>query len=155
MSKCIILVGNIGSGKSTWVKEQGKGALIINDDSIVLAVHGGADKSYSTGLKPLYKTIENIIFGFAATNNLDIVVDRPNLSIRTRRRYVGLAHSFDMNVQAIIFPFENPRLHAERRMKDDGRGYTVEYWERVAANKNQNYEPPDKSEGFQEIVYER
>ena len=156
MSECILLVGNIGSGKSEWIKYiSDLDALVINDDAIVSCIHGGDYVGYTNQLKPLYKSVENLIFGFAAAYRMDVVIDRPNLTIKTRRRYIGLAHSFDMDVQVIVFPFENPTIHAQRRMDsvDRGRGYPLEYWTKLATIKNNSYVVPEKSEGISEIEF--
>lgn len=152
MAKCILLIGNIGSGKSTWVKENGDGQIIINDDSIVKAIHGGSNKYYIK-YKSLYKSVENLIFGIGSNFDSKIIIDRPNLTVKTRRRYIGLAQCYDMKIEAVIFKFEDPKIHAERRMADDFRDRDFKYWENLAKYNNYRYQEPSLSEGLDSITY--
>ena len=147
MSKLSLLTGNIASGKSSYVKNllENNVTLIVNDDSIVNAIH-----IYNTGyqkkLKPLYKQIENTIIIMGAMQGYDIVVDRPNLTVATRKRYLGLAHSLDMDTEILVFPQELPRIHALRRHTSDSRGYSYEQWLAVATKNAEIYEDPTMDE---------
>lgn len=152
--KMELLVGPIASGKSTYCrKAANEGAIILNDDSIVTAVHGGDYKLYNESLKPLYKSIENSIISTTLAMGLRIVIDRPNHSAKMRRRYIAIAKSFDVPVQVVTFKRETPEIHGERRFKSDNRGHTLEYWVNVARVHENIYEPPDQvTEYFDELV---
>ena len=79
--KVEILVGFIASGKSTYSKHRAsQGAIVINDDAIVNAVHSNIYELYDKNLKPLYKAVENTILEMALALNRDVVIDRPNYS---------------------------------------------------------------------------
>lgn len=153
MSKVVVLVGTIGSGKSTLCKVLAdKGFLVVNDDSIVNAVHGGDNKHYEKELKPLYKGIENQILAFGAAKNRSVVVDRGvNLTKSSRKRWIGLADSLDMGVECVVFPFEAAEIHGDRRFKHDDRGRTLDYWCGVARAHTRRLEIPSLDEGFDEI----
>ncbi len=121
--KLELLVGPIASGKSTYCrKAAAEGAIILNDDSIVTAIHGGDYTLYKEALKPLYKSIETAIVSTALAMGLRVVVDRPNHSRKMRRRFIGLAHSLDAKVQLVMFKREIPEVHGERRFKSDTSG---------------------------------
>ena len=50
-----LLVGPIASGKSTYSNKAAKeGAIIVNDDAIVTALHGGDHTLYDKALKPRF-----------------------------------------------------------------------------------------------------
>lgn len=149
-----ILVGPIASGKSTYCREAAKeGAIILNDDSIITAIHGGDYKLYRKNLKPLYKSIENTAISTALAMGLRVVVDRPNHSRRMRRRYIGLGHSFDVPVRLVIFQRESPEVHASRRFNGDSRGHSLDYWVSVAKAHDALYEVPEQStEQYDELV---
>ena len=71
-----------------------------------------------------------------------------------RRRYIGLAKSYDMKVHVIMFPRYDPITHGLRRKKFDGRGYDLHYWIKVAQRHEQLFEKPDKDkEGFDELFF--
>lgn len=149
-----LLVGNIASGKSTYSKEAaGRGCVIVNNDAIVTAIHGGNYQLYNHTYKPIYKAVENTIITVALSLGRDVVVDNTNNTRKTRRRYIGLAHSLDAEVRVREFLWMAPLIHARRRSISDGRGYSTEYWLKVADRKSGDYEKPDiELEGFDELI---
>ena len=154
MSKIILLVGQIGSGKSTYIKENIKSnTVIVNDDSIVASIHGGYNNLYDPKLKPLYKNIENEIIHFAKVLNLNVIIDRPNTTKNTRSRYISIARSLDMKIECVVFPLYDYKTHAERRFKSDSRDRSKEEWESIARTKQENYEKPHPIEQFNQITY--
>jgi predicted kinase len=150
-----LLIGPLASGKSTYCRQAAtEGAIIVNDDAIVTAVHGGDYTLYKKSLKPLYKNIENSIIGTALSMGLRVVVDRPNHSIQMRNRYVALGNSFDVPVDFIMFKREPPNIHAERRFVNDARGHSLQYWIEVAMAHDSLYEKPCESlENFNNIYF--
>lgn len=148
-----LLVGPIASGKSTYCKQAAsEGAIILNDDSIVTAVHAGDYTLYDKALKPLYKGLENHLVCMALAMGRRLVVDRPNHSVKMRRRYIGLAHSFDIPVRLVLFKRDTPEVHGQRRFNSDSRGHSLEYWVDVAKAHDKIYEAPDQArEQFDEI----
>lgn len=147
MSKLTLLVGNIASFKSTYCKELLKEteALIVNDDSIVNAIHI-YNTGYSEDLKPLYKQIENTIIVMGSMLGYNIIVDRPNLTKATRSRYLSLAKSLDMDTEIIVFFQESPEIHASRRHTNNSRGYSYDKWLSVAKRNKEKYEKPTNDE---------
>ena len=148
-----LLVGMIASGKSTYAKNRANaGAIIINDDAIVTALHGGDYNKYSKSLKPLYKAVENQILQTAVTMGLDVVVDRPNYSRAMRRRYISIAKSIDAKVSLVVFNKCEPEEHAMRRFASDSRGRPYEEWLEAAMHHDALYEEPSLDEGVDEII---
>jgi predicted kinase len=153
-----VLVGMIASGKSTYAREAARrqGAVIVNDDAIVQAVHGGDYSLYDKALKPLYKSVENHIAAVAVALGRDVVVDRgTNVSSAARRRWLGLASSLDCWAEAVVFGNAGPATHAGRRCEDDPRGHDYDYWLRVATAHDARWEPPVASEGWGVVSYYR
>lgn len=149
-----ILVGPIASGKSTYAKEKAKqGWVIYNDDAIVNAIHAGFNNLYSKELKPLYKHVENELIRYSLCHKLNIIIDRPNLKCKTRKRYIDIAHKYQTTAHIIMFPFELPEVHAARRFNSDSRGYSYEDWIIVAKKHLSYYESPDlEKENFDSII---
>jgi len=150
-----ILIGNIASGKSTYCLEKVKeGAIVVNDDAIVNSVHCDQYGLYDKELKPLYKAVENQIVTSALMLGKNVVIDRGvNLTPGSRRRFIGLGHSMDSQVIAVVFPFCDPQVHADRRQIDDLRGYPTEYWLKIATTFQNKYVPPSLDEGFDGIQW--
>jgi len=149
MKKLEILVGPIASGKSTYCSEAAKqGAIIVNDDAIVTATHGG-HYTFNPELKLLYKSVENLLIQVGLIYNLRVVIDRPNYSRAMRRRYIGLGKSFDAPVEIVMMPREDPVIHALRRYESDARGLSYADWTEVANRHESLYEEPCQGiEGF-------
>lgn len=147
-----LLVGTIASGKSTYSSQMAKaGWIIINDDAIVMALHGG-NYTYKENLKVLYKSIETHIFHLAVAMGKDVIIDKGlNLTKNSRARWISLAKSLDIPIKAIIFPFTCPEDHAQRRTKIDSRGLSYEKWLKIAQIHFAQYEPPTIDEGFEII----
>ncbi len=152
-SKVYVLVGHIASGKSTYCKNAAtKGQIIVNDDSIVNMLHGGIYHFYDKKLKTLYKTLENNAVSLSLCLGKSVVIDRGvNVNKHARQRFISLARSFDVVCEAIVFPFETPEIHAERRTKSDGRGYNYDSWLEVANRHFSTYDAPTKEEGFNAV----
>jgi len=154
MTKLTLLVGNIASFKSTYCKQiiaEKNNILVVNDDSIVNSLHIDYTK-YDKKLKPLYKQIENTIIVMGAMAGYDIIIDRPNLTRATRKRYLGLAYSLELFSEILVFPQESVEIHASRRYTNDSRGYSYEAWLSVAVRNANMYEPPTSDE-CDNIIY--
>jgi len=148
-----LLIGPIASGKSTLCKKWARdGKIIINDDSIVNAMHAGIYGLYQEKCKPLYKSIENHILCMAIGMGLDVVIDRPCHTRDSRLRYTMLAKSLDVPVMAILTKRESPEIHAKRRASYNDRGHSYEYWLEVARKHEELWEPPTLEEGFKFIL---
>ena len=149
-----ILVGMIASGKSTFCqKRAAEGAIIINDDAIVTAVHGGDYTLYDEKLKPLYKSTANNMIHMSLALNRHVVIDRTGMTRGQRRRPIALAKSFDAQAVIVKFPIESPEIHAERRFSYDPRGHTYQRWLEVAEYHAGIYEEPCEDEGYDMIIH--
>jgi predicted kinase len=149
-----MLIGMIASSKSTYSRKRAmEGALIVNDDSIVNAIHAGMNTLYQEDLKFLYKYIEDTILSDGVIHSKDVVIDCPNLDKKRRSRYINNIRDLDVKIVAIVFPMVSPEEHALRRFNSDSRGYDLEYWTKVAREHFKSYEPVSIDEGFNEIIY--
>ncbi len=152
-----VLCGTINSGKSTYSNQRAaEGCIIINDDSIINTVHGGNYVLYEKELKPLYKSIEDHILHIAVAMGRNVVIDRGvNNTIKSRKRWIGIANCLDAEIIAIQFPLWSPEEHAALRTHNDCRGHTYDYWLMVANRHLKDWQNPTIEEGFHKIrLYE-
>jgi predicted kinase len=152
---CIeLLIAAIGSGKSQYaLKRAREGAVIVNDDSIVESLHGGDYKLYDKNFKGIYKEVTDQIICSAVSRGLDAVIDRTNLDILRRTRYIQLAKDLSTSIICTCFKIETPEIHAQRRFWHNARGYDYQYWLKVTKEHLRQYTPPSLKEGFSLIRY--
>jgi len=99
-----VLVGAPCSGKSTWVKEHAAGdEVIISSDDIVEEI--GVGETYNEKFNSVdFKEIESIMmsrFHKAVKEKKNIIVDRTNMSKKSRRRFVATANGY--HKRAVVF----------------------------------------------------
>ena len=82
----------------------------------------------------------------------DVVIDKTNMSMSSRARYISIAQSLDVDIMAIVFPQVSIEEHANRRFSSDNRGLSYEKWLTVASRFALIYEQPQESEGLCEIL---
>lgn len=151
--KLQVLIGNIASGKSTYCKNAARSGIIcLNDDAIVNMLHGNEYTLYDPKLKILYKSVENNIIETALSLQKIVLIDRGlNVSLHGRKRWIALAQSFDMPIEAIVFKLEEPEIHAHRRFDSDARGLDFLHWKKVAEKFSAEYVEPKLEEGFDKV----
>lgn len=147
-----VLVGPVASGKSTYARKRAAaGALVVCDDAIVLACHGGNYDLYDPALKPLYVQVEAAIVTAAALAGLDVVVDTGGRTRAKRGRFLGLARALGFRTAAVTFRWETAEVHAARRFAHDPRGYSYELWLRVCREHEGMFEPITIAEDFDSV----
>ncbi len=147
-------MGMIASGKSTYSKERAEqGAIIANDDSFVMAVHGGNYQLYDKSLKVIYKSVEHTIITHAIALGRDVIIDKVCMTRAARRRYIALAASLDVPSVVVKFKKESKEVHARRRFEHDSRNISYERWLGVAERHETDWEEPDQGiEGFDQLI---
>jgi len=150
MPRMTLLVGPIASGKSTYARTRARqdGALIVCDDALVLAVHGGDYSLYSARRKALYVALETAIITHARATGTDVVIDRGCRTVAQRARFASLGRSLGFAVDAVLFPWETPDVHALRRFNHDPRGLSLAKWQEVARAHHAEFQPLTADEGL-------
>lgn len=144
MPRMEILVGPIASGKSTYARSKAAaGALVVCDDDIIIAVHGGDYGMYHETFKPLYCNIEAAIITHAAMIHRTVIIDTGGRTRSKRARFAALGRSLGFEVGVILFPWASASEHARRRMASDPRGMTYDDWLRVALAHERQFQPVD------------
>ena len=88
----IILVGPPGSGKSTWAKQNGRGAVHVSQDDLIDAISpDGFDHIY----RPVYAAAEDAVARAALKHGNTVIVDRTNRTRRHRDRWLAIAREAD------------------------------------------------------------
>lgn len=149
------LIGLPGCGKSTYREDLVRrtdfnGVIASTDDSIEeLAEMQGLtyDEVYVQAIGAATKVFEQTL-DIAFKNNLDIIVDRTNLSIKTRDRFMKRARKQGYDCTAIIFACPNLRHEIDEWNKRLGQrpGKTIP--PHILKDMRERYNPPSDKEGF-------
>jgi len=152
MPTVYIMIGLPGVGKSTWIDNHSKGkknfAIVSTDDLIseLGELYGMTynemydDISYSFAEKLMYKIAKKMI-----TDKKDIYWDQTNLTIKTRKRKLGL---FTKDYKKVYVVFGVPDDH-EKRLDRPGKIIP----ENVINSMKSKYQEPSINEGYDEILY--
>lgn len=148
----LILVGNIGAGKSTLVKKYvDKGHIVISRDSLRYGI-GGGKYIFNTDYESVIWATELTLFEEFLTRGVNIIVDEVGINISMRARYIEVAKAFGYKVKCIVLPKLSKEESVNRRMKDPHGTSDRKIWEGVWEKFDNMYEEPSLDEGFNKII---
>ena len=148
-----ILTGNVGSGKSLYAKLEAArtGAIVVNMDSIQAMVAGGDYDRYRKSLQPVYHAIEEQAITSALEAGISVIVDRTNMDIKTRARYIRIAIVY--NVWTVSINWGPGTIEGLSNRVGDPRGVPRNTWDRLHRILMANtYEEPSAEEGFNTVI---
>ncbi len=152
MKQLFVLVGNIGTGKSTIAKTFiNKETIAISRDNLRHMI-GSGDYIFNTKLEPSIKLIEEYAITELMKSEFNIVIDETNINMKARHRLIVLADGYKYKKTAIVLPALSKDKSLKRRMQID-RGYTKEEWEEVWEKFRKEFQSPSYTEGFDNIIY--
>ncbi len=94
----LVLVGPPGSGKSTWARQNGSGAVHVSQDGLIDAITpDGFDHVY----RPVYRAAEDAAARAALEDGHTVIVDRTNRTRRHRERWLRIAREADAPAIAV------------------------------------------------------
>ena len=150
----VILVGNIGTGKSTVSKGYAiDGYYIICRDSLRSMLGAGRYIFEKDTEEAIHDSTTNL-FIHLLLQRKNIVIDETNMDKRTRKRFISIA-KYDYKykkITAVIMPQLSKEDCIVNRMKDTLRGTPLHIWEEVWEKFNKRYQEPTLDEGFDEII---
>jgi len=150
--KLIVLVGNIGCGKSTIAQDYVKdGYVAIVRDQLRYAIGDGQyifNRDYES---IIWKTEQYMLRKFLELG-ANIIVDEVGVSKKLRKKYIKVGKEFDYSVEAIVLPRLSMKEAVSRRMKNPHGQFDKKLWEQVWTNFDKMYRDPTHEEGFDSIL---
>jgi len=142
MSKLLLPIGMIGSGKSTWARKYIKehpNTMIVGGDEIRFMLHGGEyvhdEASEHVVQKILLDAAERLLL-----NGYDVILDECYCSLNREMR-ARVANMLCMTeFIAVVFPEREMKDHIDDKILKGLRGKTVNYWKRVFCEMKEIYE---------------
>lgn len=163
--KLIIMVGNIASGKSTWIRRVLDTNLFNDDKYIVVSkdairrMIGAGKYVFNEKLEPAIHTSAIDMVANFMRLDINIIIDETNMDKATREILLILTTKFrpalgyEYHTIAAVVPYLERGSSLDRRMagKELAWGHCRKVWAEVWDRKNTAYEEPKRSEGFDEI----
>jgi predicted kinase len=151
MPTLTLTIGNIGSGKSLISSKLAKkGSVVFNMDSFQAMISGGVYGAYDPSKKEIYLTGENATIEQTLARNFNVVVDRTNMKIKDRQRFIEIGRKYGAKIIAYNFGQGTDQNLINR--KKDCRGVPVSVWKEIFQFMQKSYEAPTNSEGFDSII---
>jgi len=152
--KLIIVVGNIGAGKSTVCRELAKkGYRVLSRDALRYMV-GGGEYVFDLKLEPTIAMAHDAMFEAFVQAQEDIVIDET--SVQPDRRWELIEATYSQPWHYHFTALEMPRLSkkesVDRRMQNSHGGIARKVWEGVWDKFDRLYVAPKKSEGFDRVI---
>jgi predicted kinase len=158
MPKCIMLVGVPASGKSTWrVRCKVEDFTIeLSTDDIIERLADRWGFTYNEIFKDTISFAEKVMkrdLIEAAERDVDVIIDRTNLTAKSRRKFIEKLKPHGYEFEAVVFPMPGTeKLSTEEwnRRLDSRPGKTIPG--HILSSMIEHYEPPTLSEGFSKVT---
>jgi len=148
-----ILVGNIGSGKSTWIKNRrGPQELVLCRDALRYMFGGGEYLFDPENVEPEVKTCTNAIMEILCADGKNIIIDETNVSKEMRQKYIKTGKQYGYKMVAVEFPKLSKEESVDRRMTNPHGQPDRDIWNMVWQMFDDAYEKPTLEEGFDLVM---
>ena len=155
MRKMILMVGNIGSGKTTYIKEELLADypeyMVVSRDALRYML-GAGDYIFNRTTEKAVKDAAQILAAGLMYEGHNVVVDDTFCSKARRAEYIQIARMYNYTVEVIVFPKLTRIQAVNRRMKKPHGDSNRSAWNEVFEMLAESYEPPCKTEGIHKIT---
>ncbi len=157
MPKCTILVGVPASGKSTWFSKNKTASMApISTDNIIEFMGSLFGFTYDQIFKDSISLAEKIMWKrleWNAERSNDVVIDRTNLTAKSRKKFIDFLKPYGYEFEAVVFPLPGTVEFSEEewfRRLDSRQGKTIP--NAVLASMVNSAQMPSEEEGFTKIT---
>lgn len=152
MKQLILLVGNIGSGKSTYSRKyQKKGYVVIARDTLRYAI-GGGEYVFNYDYEPIIWKTELYLYRKFIDLGKNVLVDEVGITKQVRKRYISYAKKRGYKIVVIEMPRLSMSEYVNRRMQNPHGQPDYNLWNQVWTKFDSQYEVPSKDEGIDKII---
>lgn len=157
MSKLIIMVGNIGAGKTTLSRKLVReGCIIISKDSVRYML-GSGNYVYRPDCEPIVtevtlQMLDTVMKRLDKSKDYTLVIDNTNMSKEIRKDYLRIAKQYGYTTEAMLLPRLSMKESVARRLNNNHGTVSKQVWEAVYIRREKVYDEPTKEEGFDIIT---
>jgi len=158
----ILMVGNVGSGKTTWIKQylQNKNEIqlttfVVSKDDIRKMLSGGG-YVFDELLEPAIDTWDKHMISTLLNLGKNVIVDETNMTVGRRFEIIQWVRNHveeEVCVKAVVMhPISKADSIRRKSKPETCYGATPDIWEMVWQRFDDEFVTPTESEGFAEIV---
>jgi predicted kinase len=160
--KFYVLIGPPGVGKSKWVEDNVHDPYVVSYDNAVKAVAATHNLKYDDLAGPKAGALGKIVRAHekdqimsAVSSGKDIVVDKTNMTAKSRKRALSIIKGSEDRYDkiAVLFDFRGMEplvlWSVKRRAEEEGDKNIDSF---VVENMMRSLELPNRSEGFDDII---
>jgi predicted kinase len=152
MKELILIVANIGEGKTTLAKQyQEKGYIVIGKDSLRYGI-GAGNYVYKQEYEPIIWETELCMLESFMDIGSNIVIDSICVGKSMRSRYILPAQIYDYKIKCHLLPKLTMKEAVDRRMESPHGQRDRALWEKAWIKFQAQYEEPSLDEGIDEII---
>lgn len=150
--KIILLVGNIGTGKTTLAKKYAKqGYIVVARDSLRYMI-GAGKYIFNLDLESaIWQTELDMVENFMALKQ-NLIIDEVGINESMRYKYIELAIKYFYTITSIELPRLSKKVAVDRRMKNPHQQHDRKLWEGIWEKFDKLYEEPTTKEGIHKII---
>lgn len=150
---CVILTGNVGTCKSTYVKtlqkETDREYVVIDVDSISTMVGGTGEYNFDMEKLDLYISMKKALLRTALDKRYNVILDGTHIAKQNRKAYIKIMKQYNTIITVVDFGRGTEESLTRRCV--DNRGQTPELWRSVHNRFYESYEQPSLDEGIDVI----
>ena len=135
----ILLMGNVGTGKTTYRNNN------FNSGEIIICPDEWHNLNIQQKQDRLFKDLKKHL-----NEGKTVILDGNNISKKARVTGLHFARLAKAHVKVVDFGPGN-ESSLSRRLKDPGR-FSVEQWKKIHIDNQHEYEKPELEEGINEII---
>ena len=160
MAKLILMVGNIGTGKTNTAGNlmfnatylENWDTILVSTDDLAMMLYNGCYHSdiWTNRHCHLYKALKQHMVREAFTHGFDVIVDGTHMGKINRKVYIDIAKEFSANVIVYLHTYTDG---LQRRIDNPKSEYaSPEVWTKVYNDFANAYEKPSLDEGIDEVI---